>query len=430
MVVFVTGATGFLGRHIAGALAQAGHTLVLAVHRSVPPSMPGRTVQIDFARDIDASAWLPRLAGIDVVVNAVGILRERRPHDFATLHRDAPRALFAACVEAGVRQVIQVSALGADERARSGYHRSKREADTYLATLPLASTIVLPSLVYGPGGTSARLIDMLATLPWLVLPGGGVQRVQPVHLDDFVAAIVAIVDRRSPPARLPIVGPQPLSLAEFLLRLRTALGRRRTRVIAMPMSLARLAARLGEALPSSLLDRETLDMLERGNTGPVEPLRALLGRDPRPVEAFVPRDQASAAHARAVLAWQLPLLRVSIAAVWIWTGIVSMGLYPLDQSYALLARLGLSGSLATVLLYGAALLDLALGVATLALRRRRWVWRAQIAVMLAYTLLISVWLPEYWLHPYGPLTKNLPLIAATWLVATLEARDEDGKWTT
>lgn len=165
-------------------------------------------------------------------------------------------------------------------------------------------------------------------------------------------------------------------------------------------------------------------MLERGNTADARPLAAVLGRMPRAVEQFIEAERSGAVHARAVLAWQLPLLRVAIAAVWIWTGIVSLGLYPIEQSYALLARLRIEGPLATALLYGAACLDLALGIATLAVRDRRWIWRAQIAVMLGYTALISAWLPEYWLHPYGPLTKNLPLLAATWLVATLERRRE------
>jgi uncharacterized protein YbjT (DUF2867 family) len=431
MVVFVTGAHGFLGRHIVRALDAAGHALRLGVHRETGAVAPGTRVPVDFARDIEASRWLPRLAGVDVVVNTVGILRETHAATFAALHRDAPRALFAACVDAGVRQVIQVSALGADDAARSRYHASKRDADRYLASLPIASAIVQPSLVYGPGGASARLFEALSTLPVLPLPGGGTQRVQPVHLDDLVAAVVGLVGRDTAPGTVvPVVGPEPLTLADYLQRLRAALGRRRARVVAVPMPLARFAASAAGALPGALVDRETLGMLERGNTADPAPLRALLGREPRAVDAFIAPEQAGATDARAVLAWLLPLLRLAIAFVWIWTGIVSMGLYPVDESRALLARLGVTGTLATLLLYGAALLDLGLGVAALAVRRRLWVWRAQIAVIVGYTLLVSAWLPEYWLHPYGPITKNLPLIVATWLVATLEARDEASRWTT
>ena len=147
------------------------------------------------------------------------------------------------------------------------------------------------------------------------------------------------------------------------------------------------------------------------------------------MDEFVAPQDVPEARTRALLRWQLPLLRGAIALTWIWTGVVSLGLYPVADSYALLARLGIAGTWATLMLYGAALLDLALGVATVALRRarwRRWMWRTQIGLVLGYMLLISIGLPEFWLHPYGPIVKNLPLLAATWLASSLE----EARWTT
>jgi peptidoglycan/LPS O-acetylase OafA/YrhL len=83
---------------------------------------------------------------------------------------------------------------------------------------------------------------------------------------------------------------------------------------------------------------------------------------------------------------------------------------------------GLHGTLATLALYGAALLDLALGVATLIVpaRRRRPVWLAQLALIAGYTVLITIFLPDFWLHPYGPISKNLPVLAAIALLWALE----------
>ena len=115
------------------------------------------------------------------------------------------------------------------------------------------------------------------------------------------------------------------------------------------------------------------------------------------------------------------LLRTSIAVVWIATAIVSAGVYPVEDSLALLARVGLSGDAALVALYGAAALDLAIGLAVLGVRRR-WIWTVQLVVILAYTALITVFLPEQWLHPYGPVLKNLPLIAAIVLLRERESR--------
>ncbi len=430
MKVLLTGASGFIGGRLAVALADAGHEVVAVVRRP-GRALPGVSAQVagDFSRDTRPEAWVPRLAGIDVVVNAAGILRETHEQRFETLHVAGPIALFQACVAAGVQRVVQISALGADESARTRYHLSKKQADDFVLTLPLHACVALPSLVYGPGGTSAQLFNRLAALPVQMLPGRGEQCVQPIHLDDAVQALVALVEGARPMSgRVALVGPQPLTLRQYLADLRTALGLQPAWTLPIPMPLVRLAARLGRLWPGALLDDDTLAMLERGNTAPADDTVALLGRPPRAATQFVARDQAAGAATLAQLGWLASLLRWSIALVWIWTGIVSLGLYPVAESYALLARLDLHGALATVLLYGAALLDLAFGVATLALRRhRRAMWLAQMGLIAGYTLLITWRLPEFWLHPYGPILKNLPMLAA---IATLMTLEDRLRWNT
>lgn len=421
MVIFLTGATGFIGRHLASALRAAGHRVIEARRRVSDPALH---VAADFTRDLNASDWIPRLANVDCVINAVGILRERGDQTFDRIHTQAPRALFEACVHAGVSRVIQVSALGADTGA-SGYFRSKHAADEVLASLPLDWTIVQPSVVYGPGGTSARLFTLLASLPVIPLPGRGTQSIQPIHIDDVTAAIVALVSQSDPHsrARVALVGPRKLELREFLTQLRSAIGLRRTRRFGVPMPLMRLMASIAQWLPRSLLDRETLAMLEAGYTADPSVTHSLLGRKPREVSAFVEPRYRDATRQQAQLTWLLPLLRVCIAAVWIWTGIVSLGLYPVEESYALLARVGVDAAFAPLLLYGAALLDFAFGIATLALSRRRLLWLAQMALIIGYTAIISIKLPEFWLHPYGPILKNLPMLVGIYMLYVLEGNE-------
>src|SRR5690606_16794863 len=105
----------------------------------------------------------------------------------------APQALFHAARRAEVRCVIQFSALGADQDAASDFHLSKRSADDALRTMGMPAAIVQPSLVYGPGGGSAKLFNRLAVMPVLPLAGGGRQVVQPVHVDDVVAGVRALL---------------------------------------------------------------------------------------------------------------------------------------------------------------------------------------------------------------------------------------------
>jgi uncharacterized protein YbjT (DUF2867 family) len=419
MKVLLTGASGFIGSHLAVALRAAGHR-VMETRRQVRDA--SAQVQVDFTRAIRVEDWIDKLAGVDCVINAVGILREHGSQSFERIHTQAPCALFKACALSGVRRVIQISALGAD-RGGSGYFKSKRLADECLVQLDLDWTIVQPSVVYGPGGTSARLFSLLASLPITPLTGRGEQQLQPIHIDDLVEAVLAALEHPNTyRRRVALVGPAPLALRDFLGRLRSSLGLQRTISIGMPMSLMRASASIAQINPRSLLDRETLEMLEAGNIADPSQTTALLGRPPRAVETFIePRYRASLAH-EAVLQWLIPLMRFSIAAVWIWTGIVSFGLYPVEDSYALLYRVGVSPALAPLFLYGAAALDLAFGIATLALPRRRLLYLLQMALILGYTIIITLKLPEFWLHPYGPILKNIPMVVGIYWLYVLDKK--------
>jgi len=420
--VLLLGATGFIGGRLRAALQNTGYDVICGVRRGRAPA-GCRSVEIDYTRDHAAADWMPRLAGVDVVVNAIGILRERGGATFEAVHVQAPVALFTACVEAKVRKVVQISALGADGHAVSRYHRSKKQADDSLAALPIPSVIVQPSLVFGDDGRSARLFCALAALPVVPVPGAGEQQVQPIHVDDLCEGIMRLVasdaqDRQ----HIAAVGPEPLTLRHFLARLRHALGLGRARFVPVPMWLMRIAARVCARLPRALLDSESLAMLVRGNVASSAAIAAVLGRPPRPVEAFVRREHASALATQARLAWLLPLVRASVAIVWIAAGVLSLGLYPVAESYAMLARVGLTGVAATLALYGAAALDLAFGIAIFVVRDRRWLWRAQMLLIAAYSVIIAVCLPDYWLHPFGPVVKNLPMLAAIALLHELEPR--------
>ena len=404
MKVLVLGASGFIGAHVARALEAAGHEVAR-----------GTRAQFDFSRDQDQARWRPRLAGFDAVVNAVGLIRESGAQTFDAVHIRGPLSLFAACAAEGIA-VIQVSALGADEGAPTRFLATKKAADDALLALDVPSLVVQPSLVHGPGGASAGLLAMMASMPVVVVPGDGRQAIQPVHVDDLAALVVAALGARHfPRRRLAVVGPRATTLEAYLLQLRASLGLGRAAVLHCPLPLVRAAARLRVGL----LDRDALAMLERGNVADPGPMTALLGRAPRDAPAREDGERAGARR-EALLAWLLPVLRLSIALVWIAAGVVSLGPYPVEESLALLARTGITGSFAYVALYGAAALDLALGLATLALRRRRMLWLLQLAVILGYTAIISVALPEQWLHPYGPVVKNLPMLAAILMLYQLE----------
>ena len=277
MNVLLTGASGFIGSHLARALRAADY-VVIETRRDLDDATA--SVRADFTRDLSVRDWLPKLAGIDAVINAVGIVREHGAQTFESIHKRAPQALFTACVAAGVRRIVQISALGAD-RGMTRYFLSKRAADDYLATLPLDWTIVRPALVFGPGASTAGLFTKLAQLPLVPLPGRGEQRVQPLHIDDLTEALVHLLtDSSTHRSRIELVGPQSFSFRELLVGLRRTQRLRPPRFLPVPMSIVRAAAHVA----ASPVDSETLALLEAGERGDPATIRQLLGRPPRPID--------------------------------------------------------------------------------------------------------------------------------------------------
>ena len=403
--VLVLGA-GLIGSALAKALALQGHDPLLVSRR---PDATAGTPGIDFGALPDDRALLDMLAGVDVLVNTVGIFREPADQSFDAVHVKGPLALFDAARRAGVRRIVQLSALGAAPASPLPYFSSKGRAERLLREIGIDHAIVRPSLVFAPAGTSTRWFAQLASLPLLPLPGGGTQHVQPLHLDDLVDALVRLVEAQSVPDSLDAVGPRPLPLHRYLDLFRRAMGVPGTSV-PVPRAVARLgAAALGKVSPGLPVNADALAMLDAGNTADPVPFAQWLGRAARDPAAFV----AAAADLRwpSLLGWSVPLMRLALAAMWIATGIVSLWQYPREASLALLAEVGPRGAVADVALVTAALLDIALGIGLLVRRWRQPVYLAQLLLVLGYTVIITLWLPAQWLHPFGPVLKNLPLLA-------------------
>ena len=279
MHILLTGSTGFIGNTLQTALQRAGHT----VHGGVSPRsrtlLPGQ-VPMDFAHDTSAAAWLPRLQGIDAVVNAVGVLRAR-PID--AVHRTTPIALFDACAQAGVQRVVHISALGIDG-SNTRYAQTKRAAEAHLQTLAtqakLRPAILRPSVVYGKGGDSSALFMNLARLPLALFPGPMLTaRVQPVSVHDLAAAVVALLGPAlQHTGTIECTGPEALTMGAFIASLRQQLGHSPATVLRLPQPLTTLSARLGDAVPQSPWCSETLAMLGSDNVGNPAVFEQLLGR--------------------------------------------------------------------------------------------------------------------------------------------------------
>ena len=428
MRVILTGATGFIGNRLLQFLLAEGCDVVACVRNParIRECCPDVTaIAMDFTAPPDPQGWREILRGADVVINTVGIFVESGRQTFQQLHVDFPQSLLLGCQSAGVPRFLQVSALGTGADAPSGYFQSKHLAETMLRKVPLEAAIIKPSLVYGPGGKSMALFSALASLPVHVLPQGGEQRVQPVHVDDVCAAITALAKAPELPCKeLQAVGPEPMTFAQMLAGYRRWLGfHRSVPVIALPGSLAMLAARFGTLTGNAWLRVDSLKMLELGNTASAEAMTRILERSPLTLQQGLHRQPATAAERwHASLFLLVPTMRWAIAFMWVFAGVTSAFLYPVADSLSMLQQVGFNGRLAQTALYSAAVLDILLGIAVLLRYRPALTGLVQLAVIFSYTLLISLHLPEFWLHPFGPIVKNIPVAATILILMATERR--------
>lgn len=273
-LALLCGGTGFIGKYLHAALLAAGWQVRLARRRGQDA--------VDYRHATAAHAWRRQVAGVSLVINAVGVLRDTPATPMAMLHDAAPRALFDACAEAGVAQVIQLSALGIDG-SDTAYARSKRAADQHLLALMrsgvLAGAVLRPSLVFGLEGASTRLFLHLARLPWLPLPDAvATAQVQPLAVWELATATARLAGHTAAHGILELGGPRALSLAGYIALLRQQLGKPPARCVRMPDALTRLSARIGDAFSASPWCSQSLDLLKASNTTDAATLASLLGR--------------------------------------------------------------------------------------------------------------------------------------------------------
>lgn len=274
MNILLTGASGFIGRNLAAVLTRQGHHVVPASRRT----------GIDFMALTRPADWQPHLAGIDAIINSVGIIGETARQRFTPLHHIAPAALFQAAARSGIRRIIQISALGADDTAFSAYHLSKRAADDALRELDVDWFVLRPGLIYGRGGGSHELFLRLAALPLIPLIGDGRQALPPVHIGDVVAAVLAGLATPASRRTLDVIGAETVTFADWLDRMRAAQGLGQGHRLHIPPRLAGALFHLARHV-HPLFQPDNLRMLLTGYQADGAPFREFLGRPPL---AFAP----------------------------------------------------------------------------------------------------------------------------------------------
>lgn len=292
MRIVLLGATGFVGHHLLARLSAAGHDcLALSRHRmscrdlSIIPRVEVRQGDV-----YDRDKLAQTLNGADAVINMVGILNEsgRRGKGFHKAHVELTESVLEACRTAGVRRLIQVSALNAG-KGKSHYLRTKGEAETRIRSAgDIDSTILQPSVIFGAGDSFfTRFAGLLKVAPVLPLACPEA-RMQPVWVGDVAAmATLALEDESTVGETLVLVGPRDYSLRELVEFTANAMGRK-ARIIGLPDWASRLQGRIMDFVPGKPFSTDNYLSLQTDNISDENSLPRF-GITPRSIESTVPQ---------------------------------------------------------------------------------------------------------------------------------------------
>jgi uncharacterized protein YbjT (DUF2867 family) len=426
--ILVTGASGFIARNIIATLLKNGHEVVgcarnISFVETIFPGM--KTISADFFIDTDPKIWEARLAGVDVVINCVGVFQMPNPKDTWAAHYDTPKALFEAAESIGVKKIIHISALGI-QHGKQPYSLSKLKIEDYLTHKNTVDSIILrPSVVYGSGSYGgSSLFRGFAGMPFILpLPGKAKQQFQPIHIEDLARVVHESIDLPGKKL-LALVGPETITLKSILNALRAWLGFKKAINLPIPFFSIRLLAKLGDRFTDSPVNTTAVEMMQYDNIATpeeVDELKKSISFAPRGFSQALletPSQVQDRWHAR--LYFAKPLLQYSLAFIWLWVAFAALFISSHKESYALLSQAGITHSASQIILfYGSCLINGALGCCILLNYKLKLTGALSIAAMLFYMIFVTFYLPMLWWDPLFSIAKNIPLIAATLIMMGL-----------
>lgn len=278
MNILLLGGSGFIGARLARILRVQGHCVTTPKSR-----------EINYL-NLNIHALQAACQGQDVLINAVGVMHYQKDV-LEMVHHFSPQKIAEIGKQAGIKQMLQLSALGANAEQSIAFVGSKGRGDKALLALADESfqvQIARPSIVFGRGGASSEAFLQAAKLPLLMLPEKGEQRVQPVHVDDVVQAMAQMV--ATPLSNGSIVemgGAEVLTLAQYLSTLRQCIhGKKALTVWRVPSFLVKMATFILEKPTTGLVSADNLALLKQGSVAKTEVFIQLLGRNPQVPNLF------------------------------------------------------------------------------------------------------------------------------------------------
>ena len=286
--IFVTGATGFVGRAVIHALRAEGYGVRCLVRRGSEGDLRGQEAIERVEGDVLARETLGRgMAGCDTVIHLVGIIRERPAihATFERVHVQGTVNVLECAAATGVRRYLHMSALGTRADARSRYHRTKWAAEEAVRSSPIPWTIFRPSIIYGRRDEFVNMLAwMIRRYPVTPVIGNGMQRLQPIPVEQVAVGFARAIALEATAKHIyPVGGPDAVTMLRLLDLIGAAVGRPRVRKIHVPLGFIRPLATVFHRLPGFPLTPDQLLMLEEDNVCDPEPFVSTFGLTPVPL---------------------------------------------------------------------------------------------------------------------------------------------------
>lgn len=422
----VLGGYGFIGSACLRGLKQAGFRTIgvgrsLAQGRKCDPDI--EWIETDIA-STSSGEWSQHLKCADVVVNASGALQDGLRDNLNGIHVDAMENLIGALTGTGVR-VVQISAAGVSEDAKTEFMRSKARGDNLLEASGVDCVILRPVLVIGAqayGGTA--LLRATAALPFVRPRLFAESAIQTVSVLEVAQAVVhAATGGVSSGTVADLTEAEQRTFPELLETIRRWQGFGAAKVeIGVPQWIASALGRVADCLGwlgwRSPLRTNALRNLEVGIRGDPAVWSGAGGwRLGSLAETLAAMPASTQERWFARLYLLLPMSIAILSVFWIVSGLV--GLAEFDAARLLLTERGITTAMATGAVVGGAIIDVLLGTAILFRKTVRFAAGGMIILSAFYLAAATVWTPDLWADPLGPLLKVLPGMLLAIIVAAL-----------
>ncbi len=285
MKVFLTGATGFVGRHMLERLLADGHAVRALVRDPQKAGSPALQ-DVEFVTgDVAEGSRLDQgMQGCDAVIHLVGIIVEKGSNTFERVHHLGTRNVVEAAKRTGIRRFVQMSALGVRADGVAAYQTTKWKGEEEVRRSGIPFCILRPSLIFGEGdGFVTQMMETMRSAPlFRPVPGDGKPKFRPIFIDDVTACFVrALTAEAATNQTVEMGGADELTLNEVLAEIARSAGVRKPAIhIPLPLMFAG-AAVMQKLLKNPPVTTDQLRMLREGSTCDIEPMKQVLGVTPR-----------------------------------------------------------------------------------------------------------------------------------------------------